>query len=307
MINELLDFLKEERKVIFSETYPYLNDTFLDVYKSKFCVLDFNNLPHSTIGGAQKQVIVPGESNTHNEITDKKIYFKKIYSQIADMLKRLEIINKNLVNKTIRNIFVEKMYVYFNEIIDTTNAQFFLYTLYHNWNPIFPYAKYIVNEINSEKNDTIVMIMDIPANMETKFSESICVLMKHNIENNVIVGGNFIFYFLFAPWLDDYYECVLLYFLNNFASVKIVFPSMILPLSNKCFFICQNKLSSPKNITITEKINEKCISFSKKIAFLNLNNIKILMNLINNKMESEAAYTVLSNKIFSHFNSLPLY
>lgn len=296
MINDFIDFLNKEQQLITTEAYPYLADNFLDIYTSKFIVLD---LDYKQIGS--------GPSETTDALQTDLTH---IYSKISFLHKILQTKSYDLVSILIRDKFIKTMHNDFNKIINIQNAQVFLYTTtsaLHINKPFFPNNKYTSNKIDTvNKFSDIITIIDITADKGTKYLKSIHNLIDHIVTNNLDPNGNFILYFYFAPWVENHYEYFLEYFMNNFESVKIVFPSIILPLTNKCFFICQNKHNKPTNIKLTTEMKNKCVKFSKKIAHHNLNNISILFNLINYKMNSESAYTVFSNKISSHFNLLPL-
>lgn len=297
MINDFLDFLNTEQELITSESYPYLADNFLDIYTSKFIIL---NLSSQQIGSGVNK----------SPIKESQIDLKQIYVKISLLHKILQTKSYDLVSILIRNKFIKLMHNDFNKIINIQDAQVFLYTTVsqlHIDKPFFPDNKYVVNATNNtNKFPDIIIIIDITADKGSKYLKSIRELIQHIVTINLKTGGNLILYFYFAPWVENHNEYFLEYFMSNFESVKIVFPSMILPLTNKCFFVCQNKYKNPVNITLTTEIKNKCTTFSKKIAYHNLNNISILFNLINHKINSESAYTVFSNKISSHFNSLPL-
>ena len=323
MLPKFLSYLNEEKNRRTEIYNQFIDDSFLSPIQTKFVSLNLsggNNTADkigsetqsggTQSGGTQSGGTQSGEAQsgrTTHSITASD--FESIYHKVNGLVGVLKNRSYDVIVQMVRYIFFLDMEKYLKEMIDLENSQYFLYTTlstYHRIDPFFPNRTFIINDINSTKTQTTVVIINLATKESTDNFGAIVDLLHHILDANVPTGGNLILYFFFAPWIEEHISNVIECLVNNFEQVTVLFPLIFLPISNKCFYMCKNKLDIPTKSKLNHNVYNQSISFSKQVAFHVLNDLNILISLLNFKIDSEETFEIISNKIKSHIYNLPV-
>ena len=290
-MESFLSELVNEKEILQTQKKLYLNDEYLHAYHTKFLFYHMNN-DEVQLGGA----------DDHDA---QRLNFNETYAEIAAYHKILNNKSYDLVNIAVRDQFFRFFHEEFQQIFDISQAIAYLYTIDQSVvkKPFFPTIDYVINKTDKRTAQTVLTMIDLEAAKVSYHKKGIKSLFQYIIEHNVAIDGTFVLYFHFAPWLADYRSYFLDLLQENFTSVRIVYPVLILPISNKCFIICEGKMTK-KKIVEDKPLSPNLYLFCLKITNYIWFNLRILFNLIDAKIEQEDLFTVMSNKIYTHFRSL---
>lgn len=315
MLPKFLSYLNEEKNKQTEIYNQFVDDSFLNPIQTKFISLDLsgtNNANNESQSGDSRIVLRSNKSTLFGGATHgiAATDFESIYRKVNGLVVILKNRSHDLAMQTVRDIFFLDIEKYIGVFVDLNRSQYFLYTtlsIYHHVNPFFPNHTFIINDVNNTTMQTTVAIINLTAKESVDNYDAIDQLLHHIVVSNVPNGGDLVLYFYFAPWIEKHTKSVIEYLVNNFEQVTVLFPLIFLPITNKCFYICKNKLERPSASKLNQNVFNQTISFSKQVAFHVLNDLNILISLLNFKIESEEAFGVTINKIKTHINGLPLF
>lgn len=294
MADQFIDYLTIKKKS-YAQIFEEINsDEYLNKYKSKFLKLKLTS--DDTM---QKRI----SHSNEDTITTIKESFQKLAQDMNDFRKQ----TLNLLTRKIRIRYAHLLENFMDDIFhfNENNTLYYGYVLYEyqSMPHLFPKMPYYLNTRNKLTSNNVVMEIMIDASVAEKFTNGIIELLQMVIQNNILEGGNFCFYFFFAPW-EEKFKPILELLFSHFEEIEIYYPLCMLTYSNRVIYFCKKKYTNAHSNHFYVEKYDNLITFSKKIAYYALYTFALMRYIMIAEINNSPIFDVMINKIMTHFNNV---